>query len=158
MNHSYQTHLCWKVQTRPNFLGEVLTGAYFFGVGGSDLGLFLGGDVCDFMAVGFCFILFSGNGKLAASIDSDSGIFIRLNRALSLPVKYYPVVSTKIINTKAKGLAVNFVNLLSQKKSWNLWIISGKLQNCSHRGQIQYIKVKYDISWLFTWRLFIICL
>ncbi|XP_022339612.2 uncharacterized protein KIAA2013 homolog [Crassostrea virginica] len=43
-----------------------------------------------------------GNGKLAASIDSDSGIFIRLNRALSLPVKYYPVVSTKIINTKAK--------------------------------------------------------
>lgn len=43
-----------------------------------------------------------GNGKVAASLDSDSGLFIRLNRALSLPVKYYPVVSTKIINAKAK--------------------------------------------------------
>ncbi|XP_048727700.2 uncharacterized protein KIAA2013 homolog [Ostrea edulis] len=43
-----------------------------------------------------------GNGKLAASLDSDSGLFIRLNRALSLPVKYYPVVSTKIINSKAR--------------------------------------------------------
>uniref|UniRef100_A0A8W8N3W7 Uncharacterized protein n=1 Tax=Magallana gigas TaxID=29159 RepID=A0A8W8N3W7_MAGGI len=43
-----------------------------------------------------------GNGKIAASLDSDSGLFIRLNRALSLSVKYYPVVSTKIINAKAK--------------------------------------------------------
>lgn len=45
----------------------------------------------------------TGNGKIAASLDSDSGLFIRLNRALSLSVKYYPVVSTKIINAKAKG-------------------------------------------------------
>ena len=105
------------LESPTQFSGGSSNWGIFFGGGGSDLGLFLGGDVCDFMAVGFCFILFSGNGKLAASIDSDSGIFIRLNRALSLAVKYYPVVSTKIINTKAKGLTVNFVNLLSQKKS-----------------------------------------
>ena len=141
-----QTNTLWNLETNKNLIDESFIsdpivlesptqtkfsrgssnrGIFFWGVGESDLGLFWGGDVCDFMAVWFCFILFSGNGKLAASIDSDSGIFIRLNRALSLAVKYYPVVSTKIINTKTKGLAVNFVNLLSQKKSWNLWIISG---------------------------------
>lgn len=56
--------------------------------------------------------VFTGNGKIAASLDSDSGLFIRLNRALSLPVKYYPVVSTKIINAKAKGcLSIPLYNL-----------------------------------------------
>lgn len=54
----------------------------------------------------------TGNGKIAASLDSDSGLFIRLNRALSLSVKYYPVVSTKIINAKAKGCLYILFQLL----------------------------------------------
>ena len=39
-----------------------------------------------------CF--FSGNGRLAVALNTGNGMFIRLNKALSLPVKYWPVVST----------------------------------------------------------------
>ena len=40
--------------------------------------------------------MYVGNGKIAAAFDSQNGAFIRLNRALSIPVKFYPVVQTHI--------------------------------------------------------------
>ena len=45
----------------------------------------------------------SGNGYIAASFDSQNGLYIRLNRALSLPVKYYPVVETTIDGLQKEG-------------------------------------------------------
>lgn len=46
-----------------------------------------------------------GNGHLAAALDSRNGLFVRLNRALSVPVKYYPVVTVSIdaAETSLKG-------------------------------------------------------
>ncbi|XP_060565609.1 uncharacterized protein LOC132724696, partial [Ruditapes philippinarum] len=40
--------------------------------------------------------MYVGNGYIAASFDSQNGLYIRLNRALSLPVPYYPIVGTNI--------------------------------------------------------------
>ncbi|XP_041357319.1 uncharacterized protein KIAA2013 homolog [Gigantopelta aegis] len=40
--------------------------------------------------------MYVGNGKIAAAFDSQNGAFIRLNRALSIPVKFYPVIQTHI--------------------------------------------------------------
>jgi hypothetical protein len=48
-------------------------------------------------------IFFSGNGYIAASFDSQNGLYIRLNRALSLPVPYYPIVGTNIERVSREG-------------------------------------------------------
>ncbi|XP_052801040.1 uncharacterized protein KIAA2013 homolog [Mya arenaria] len=47
-----------------------------------------------------------GNGYLAVSFDSQNGLYIRLNRALSLPVPYYPVVNSYIDNTSKEEVDV----------------------------------------------------
>ncbi|KAJ8298784.1 hypothetical protein KUTeg_022844 [Tegillarca granosa] len=39
-----------------------------------------------------------GNGKVAVSLDGKSGLYIRLNRALSLPVRFYPLVGVSLQN------------------------------------------------------------
>ena len=45
----------------------------------------------------------SGNGRMAVSVNSVNGLFIRLNRALSLPVKYWPLVFTNIKKERTLG-------------------------------------------------------
>ena len=40
---------------------------------------------------------------MAVSINSVNGLFIRLNRALSLPVKYWPLVFTNIKKERVLG-------------------------------------------------------
>ncbi|KAL5007089.1 hypothetical protein ScPMuIL_015895 [Solemya velum] len=47
-----------------------------------------------------------GNGVVAVSFNSEEGVFIRLNRALSLPVKFYPLVKVFVSGTKFKDAFV----------------------------------------------------
>ncbi|KAK3597582.1 hypothetical protein CHS0354_030125 [Potamilus streckersoni] len=42
-----------------------------------------------------------GNGKVAVAFGSHNGLFIRLNRALSLPVNFYPIIGTALSGYKA---------------------------------------------------------
>lgn len=48
-----------------------------------------------------------GNGYIAAAFDSQNGLYIRGNRALSVPVKFYPVIESTI-----EGIAKEEVNVL----------------------------------------------
>ncbi|XP_053384507.1 uncharacterized protein KIAA2013 homolog isoform X3 [Mercenaria mercenaria] len=50
--------------------------------------------------------MYVGNGYIAAAFDSQSGLYIRLNRALSLPVPYYPIVGTNIENIRREEVDV----------------------------------------------------
>ncbi|XP_071121073.1 uncharacterized protein KIAA2013 homolog [Mytilus edulis] len=47
-----------------------------------------------------------GNGKVSVSLDSEKGMYIRLNRALSLPVKYYPIVTAHLDDYSSKDATV----------------------------------------------------
>lgn len=47
-----------------------------------------------------------GNGKLAVSLNSQNGLYIRLNRALSLPIKYYPLVNVHADEYSSKDATV----------------------------------------------------
>lgn len=55
---------------------------------------------------------FAGNGYIAASFDSRNGLYIRLNRALSLEVPFYPVVGTSIESERKEGLFLWIFNEL----------------------------------------------
>ena len=48
-------------------------------------------------------IIFAGNGYIAAAFDSPNGLFIRGYRALSVPVKFYPVVETRVEDIPKEG-------------------------------------------------------
>ncbi|XP_035825941.1 uncharacterized protein KIAA2013 homolog isoform X2 [Aplysia californica] len=41
-------------------------------------------------------LAYVGNGKIAAALGSDNGLYIRLYRALSQPVKFWPIVQTHL--------------------------------------------------------------
>lgn len=41
-------------------------------------------------------VVYVGNGRVAVSLSSSNGLFVRLNRALSLPVKYWPLVTMSV--------------------------------------------------------------
>lgn len=56
------------------------------------------------LAIQNLFCYFSGNGKMAVAVNSQNGLYIRLNRALSLPVKYWPVIQTIVQKETVKGL------------------------------------------------------
>jgi hypothetical protein len=40
---------------------------------------------------------------MAVALNSQNGLFIRLNRALSLPVKYWPLVAMSVKQEQVKG-------------------------------------------------------
>ena len=44
-----------------------------------------------------------GNGYIGAALDSDAGLFIRMYRALTQPVKYHPVVRLQVEGLKSRG-------------------------------------------------------
>ncbi|CAE1324617.1 unnamed protein product [Acanthosepion pharaonis] len=48
------------------------------------------------------YLPYVGNGKLAAAFHSQKGLYIRTNRALSLPVHFYPVVETNVRGHESK--------------------------------------------------------
>lgn len=50
-----------------------------------------------------CSNILTGNGYIAASFDSKNGVYIRLNRALSVQVPFYPVVGTMIEGQMKEG-------------------------------------------------------
>ncbi|KAL4225720.1 hypothetical protein ACF0H5_016409 [Mactra antiquata] len=50
--------------------------------------------------------VYTGNGYIAASYDSQNGLYIRLNRALSQPVPYYPVINVNIDDTTKEEVDV----------------------------------------------------
>ncbi|XP_033751540.1 uncharacterized protein KIAA2013 homolog [Pecten maximus] len=54
-----------------------------------------------------------GNGHLAAALGSSNGLFVRLNRALSLPVKFFPVVSAFMENTHSSVKEVTALHIKS---------------------------------------------
>ena len=49
-----------------------------------------------------CFV--SGNGYIAASFDSRNGLYVRLNRALSVQVPFYPVIETMLEEGRREGM------------------------------------------------------
>ena len=49
------------------------------------------------------FVFSIGNGYIAAAFDSQNGLFIRGYRALSVPVKFYPVVETTVEDIPKEG-------------------------------------------------------
>ncbi|KAK7500506.1 hypothetical protein BaRGS_00008413 [Batillaria attramentaria] len=51
-------------------------------------------------------VVYVGNGKVALAFNSPNGMFVRLNRALSLPVKYWPLIHTTIQNEDVKETSV----------------------------------------------------
>ncbi|XP_076471701.1 uncharacterized protein KIAA2013 homolog isoform X2 [Babylonia areolata] len=56
-------------------------------------------------------VIYVGNGRMAVSVNSANGLFIRLNRALSLPVKYWPLVFANI--KKERVLETNVLDIRS---------------------------------------------
>ncbi|KAK7098672.1 hypothetical protein V1264_002919 [Littorina saxatilis] len=56
-------------------------------------------------------VIYVGNGRMAAALNSANGLFIRLNRALSLPVKYWPLAVSTI--KKEKVLETNMLDIRS---------------------------------------------
>ncbi|PVD33839.1 hypothetical protein C0Q70_05100 [Pomacea canaliculata] len=51
-------------------------------------------------------VIYVGNGKMAVAVNSQNGLYIRLNRALSLPVKYWPVIQTIVQKETVKEASV----------------------------------------------------
>ncbi|XP_046367670.1 uncharacterized protein KIAA2013 homolog [Haliotis rufescens] len=82
--------------------------------------------------------IYVGNGKVAAAFDSQNGLFIRLNRALSLPVKFYPVVQTQVDGEPSReAFAVDMkagvaYRMQTVKRGWNCVSIGSKLY--AHRS------------------------
>ncbi|CAI9723504.1 Hypothetical predicted protein [Octopus vulgaris] len=48
------------------------------------------------------YLPYVGNGKVAAAFKTQKGLYIRTNRALSLPVHFYPIVETNIRGHESK--------------------------------------------------------
>ncbi|XP_014783639.1 uncharacterized protein KIAA2013 homolog isoform X2 [Octopus bimaculoides] len=48
------------------------------------------------------YLPYVGNGKVAAAFKTQKGLYIRTNRALSLPVHFYPIVETNVRGHESK--------------------------------------------------------
>ncbi|GAB1598519.1 uncharacterized protein KIAA2013 homolog isoform X1 [Argonauta hians] len=51
---------------------------------------------------GETYLPYVGNGKIAAAFKTHKGLYIRTNRALSLPVHFYPIVETYVRGHESK--------------------------------------------------------
>lgn len=68
---------------------------------------------------------------MAVAVNSQNGLYIRLNRALSLPVKYWPVIQTIVQKETVKGLVqVSFHYHLCRRQA-------GSLLQCSHQFYVE---------------------
>ncbi|RUS85512.1 hypothetical protein EGW08_006720, partial [Elysia chlorotica] len=56
-----------------------------------------------------------GNGNIAAALGSEKSLYIRLNRALSQPINFWPVVQTRIEGSKKKSTILDVKSGLAYK-------------------------------------------
>lgn len=56
-----------------------------------------------------------GNGNIAAALGSEKGLYIRLNRALSQPINFWPVVQTRLEGSKKKSTILDVKSGLAYK-------------------------------------------
>lgn len=79
-------------------------------------------------------VIYVGNGRMAVSVNSANGLFIRLNRALSLPVKYWPLVSFTI--KKENVLETNVLDIRSGL-AYKMFAVRNP-SGCVHAGSQVY--------------------
>ncbi|KAK6191702.1 hypothetical protein SNE40_003319 [Patella caerulea] len=93
---------------------------------------------------------YTGNGYIAAAFGTENGLFVRLNRALSLPVKFYPVVG---INVEHKDIKDAFVldlksgiahRMQALKQSWHCVQMESEL--FAHRSRPSVLVQDIHIS------------
>lgn len=62
------------------------------------------------------YLPYVGNGVFGLSINSDSPIFIRDGRTLSMPVSWYPIISTKSPNNPLyEGIVVSYTTGIAHR-------------------------------------------
>ncbi|CAG2213829.1 unnamed protein product [Mytilus edulis] len=78
-----------------------------------------------------------GNGKVSVSLDSEKGMYIRLNRALSLTVKYYPIVTEHLDDYSSKDATVLNIHHVIADKIQCFEVKNSVVVNLDQIGQTQ---------------------
>ncbi|ESO97303.1 hypothetical protein LOTGIDRAFT_159325 [Lottia gigantea] len=88
---------------------------------------------------------YTGNGHLAAAFGTENGLFIRLNRALALPVNFYPVVNMNIDQSFVLDIKSGIVHKFqSFKQSWHCVQVESSLY--AHRSRPSVLVQDISIS------------
>ncbi|BFZ15883.1 hypothetical protein BsWGS_18922 [Bradybaena similaris] len=101
-----------------------------------NLDMFISGDFDDTAASKQ--LAYVGNGNIAAALGSDNGLYIRIYRALSQPLKYWPVVQTHLTGLVKESSVLNVRSGLAHKvqvKATSAGCVSIHTQLYAHRSR-----------------------